>query len=829
MKLRAALPSLFLSVVCAEVAAQSTGSGGSQTPTHQFAVSNIVVRRWLEAGTPKASWSVGGQPDQPLLAPDDVLHFVLTSFDPLQNVPQFSGPLDVPAGTRLRLVQFQTQILGPYRDAVEQAGAEILHFMPSNALFVRCDATVGNALRALPFVRWVGDLPNALKLDAGLRAFVVAGGSAAIDCNLVLAAKSDRALVAAQIAALQGQLVDPCPGSVMVRARLTPAQLTALLSHDTVTWADVAGIDGFDMDNARVQGGANLVEALGGYRGQGVRVEVTEGFDELHSDLVGRVLVRGTNFAFNHGHATAGIVGGNGAGNLQARGMLPECDLIEGAYSSTQHYAQILDSVNPLLPWRAMVATASWGATQTLDYTSISQVMDDALFDSDLTRLNSQSNNGNQLSRPEAWAKNVISVGGIKHLNDSVPGNDRWNQAGDTSAASIGPASDGRLKPDIVSYFDSVLTTDLPGVDGYTANDYVGGFGGTSAATPIVAGHVGLIHQMFTDGLFGNPLPLPAVPANRFANKPHMTTSKALLCNTAAQYPFAGLAHDLTRTNQGWGHPSIDRLHDNRDKIVVIDEYDTLQLGQFREYWVQIAPGTPEFRATLVWADPEAQANAAIHLVNDLNLRVTRDGDGVSWWGNHGLAEGTVSTSGGAPNDRDTIECVYLANPQPGTYRVRVEAASIVQDGKVETPALDVDYALVIHPVDGGYRSKTGLQLDLVSAGQGDLRMHCSNVPTNGWTQGFTAMSFTTDRGCGFGRFFGLEDDAISGALWGLPMLPDNAFHFPNLPGTYPFVDYTLPPFLVAFLAGVRIDAMVVLFDNTDIVAVSNVDRITLQ
>ena len=80
--------------------------------------------------------------------------------------------------------------------------------------------------------------------------------------------------------------------------------------------------------------------------------------------------------------------------------------------------------------------------------------MDDALFDSDLTRINSQGNFGSQTSRPEAWAKNIISVGGIWHLNDLFAGNDSWAPPpGDTNVASIGPAADGRLKVEPLARF----------------------------------------------------------------------------------------------------------------------------------------------------------------------------------------------------------------------------------------------------------------------------------------------------------------------------------------------------------------------------------------
>jgi hypothetical protein len=451
--------------------------------------------------------------------------------------------------------------------------------------------------------------------------------------------------------------------------------------------------------------------------------------------------------------------------------------------------------------------------------------MDDALFDSDLTRCQSQSNTGTTASRPEAWAKNIISGGGVSHGNNANPLDDVW------TSASTGPAADGRLKPDACAYYENVLTSDLAGTSGYSTTNYTTSFSGTSSATPIIAGHVGLIQQMFTDGLFGNPLPLPATDANRFANKPHMSTSKALLCNTASQYAFSGATHNLTRTHQGWGFPSVSRLYDNRKKILVVDEYDTLQLGQARTYFVWVAPGTPEFRATMVYADPAALAGAAIHLINNANLKVTRFSDGTFWWGNNGLAVGTTSTSGGVPNARDNIECVYLANPQAGIYLVTVEATSIVQDAKVQTPQLDLDYALVVHPLGGGYQNDTGMTLDLISTGPGNLTISAANVPATGWTEGFTALSFTTAGGRGFGRFFGIEDDFFTVQLWGMPSLPGNAFHFPNAgPGTFPFADFVFPdPGIISWLAGFKVDAVMMLFGANGIVAQSNVDRLTLQ
>ena len=72
----------------------------------------------------------------------------------------------------------------------------------------------------------------------------------------------------------------------------------------------------------------------------------------------------------------------------------------------------------------------------------------------DIAITQSQSNNGNRSSRPQAWAKNVISVGGVKHYDTLDTSDDAW-----AGGASIGPAFDGRIKPDVSYWYDYIYTT----------------------------------------------------------------------------------------------------------------------------------------------------------------------------------------------------------------------------------------------------------------------------------------------------------------------------------------------------------------------------------
>jgi len=819
--LRGLVVLVALTALAASTAAQSPST---------WTLGGATVRLAAGGGTATATLSRDGGRTFAALPPiDDRLHLRAGVFDPLTARPAYAAALAAPADGHLFAVQCRTSILPEYRQALLAAGLEVVGYWPMNAYLVRGDRAVATALRTEPWVRWVGDVAIAEKLDGDLIPVVAGADVIAPDrgeFNLVLTRKSDRGKLIAELGAIGGEVSKRNDGSVYLQALLTPKQLAAAAALDTVLWIDRTTALENDMDNARIQGGGNYVEQMGGYTGRGVRAEISEGLDQTHHDWTNPPLIRYDGLE-NHGHCTSMIVGGNGSGMPTARGMMPDCQIIESSYvtwsPTVSRYALIQGSVQA--PWRAMQQTASWGSTTTTQYTSISQEMDNALFDFDFVLTQSQSNTGTQSSRPQAWAKNVISVGGVRHLNNSNPADDTW------TTASIGPASDGRIKPEICAYYESVLCGDRPGAAGYTTTDYYTAFSGTSSATPIVNGHVGLIQQMFTDGLFGNPLPQPATDAFRFDNKPHMTTAKALLTNSAASYPFSGTTANLTRVHQGWGFPDLRRLYDNRQKIVVVDEYDVLTQGQERTYYVWIRPGTADFRATMVYADPEALPSALIHRINSVDLKVVRFSDGTTWYGNNGLDSGNVSFSGGFPNDRDTCEQVWLSAPQPGLYTITVSAPTIVQDAHVETPALDVDYALVAHPVGGGYQTQGAMTIDLVSASPGDFTVQVASVPASGWTEGFTFFSLTATGRRGFGNFFGIERDFVVDLALGEPALPDSLFHFTNNgPASYPFVPVTLPPAIGSLLSGIAVDGIVTLLDASgQIVEQSTIDRVTVQ
>ncbi len=629
-------------------------------------------------------------------------------FDPLVAAPVVPAGLDAGAA-RLAIVQYHTPAIEAYRAAVRAAGGDVLFYLAHQANVVEADAAALARIAALPFVRWTGPFHAAYKLEEGLLA--VAADALALRVNLITTRRgpAGQAPLHAQIRALGGTVESPLDPSMLVTATLTAAQIAALAHSDAVQWIDRWSAPADDMDVARAFHGANYVEGLAGYNGAGVRVEVMDGgCDQTHPDIQNFV-VHTTNVTGSHGTCTSGIVVGTGAGNAAARGVLPAAFLTIGYYNNFaggSRYNHTAELQNASLVYKAVLQSNSWGSSLTTAYNSTSQNMDLILFDHQrISILQSQSNAGTQSSRPEAWAKNVISIGGIKHVDTESKSDDTW-----TNGASIGPAADGRIKPDLASFYDATLCPDVVGSGGYASGNYYSSFGGTSGATPITAGHLGLLYQMWSDGVFGNPTPGTTV----FDNRPNNTTMKALAINTATQWTFSGTSHDLTRTHQGWGHIDVRAAWDLRNAMFVVDETDVLTELASTTHNVTVAAGTPALRTTLVYRDPPGTTSSTLHRINDLDLKVTSP-TGTIYHGNAGLSAGMWSTAGGSPNGVDTVENVFVQNPAAGVWQVTITAADVNQDAHVETGAVDADYALVVSGVNTAPITPPAAPTDLVA------------------------------------------------------------------------------------------------------------------
>ncbi|MFO1053405.1 MAG: S8 family serine peptidase [Planctomycetota bacterium] len=626
------------------------------------------------------------------------------SFDPVRGLPIVPASLAAADDVNLWVVQFRARPDDVGRAAVRSVGATLFGYLPHDAYVVRMSSDAARAAAGLPMVRFVGRYEPSWRLEPALFAALVRGDDLPKQkYNVVVTDKRfDKPELARHVEGIGGRVVDRQESSILFVVELTAAQLALASRFDEVLWIDRWSAPELDMNNARIQGGANYVETMAGYTGQGVRGHVYEGLEFNHPDFTTpftNVLSGGG--ADDHGHCTAGIVFGNGTSSPIARGMAPNAQGFFTQYSTAQQARNATIGV-VVNTYQCMFTTASWGDALTTAYNSISADADDIIFDHRIPWTQSQSNAHTQSSRPQAWAKNIFSIGAVQHFDNSNPNDDSWAAGG----GSTGLAADGRIKPDLCAYYDSIACSDRSGAAGYSATNWFSGFGGTSGATPICAGHNAIAIQMYTDGILGNPLNVPG--GTRFQNRPLAQTLKALQIVSARQYPFTASSTDNRRNQVGWGFPNLQDMYDNRGFFYVVPEDDVLTQGTQRTHVINVPAGESELKICMTFVDPAGNPASTLAAVNDLSLRVTAP-NGTIYWGNNGLTAGNYSTAGGSANTYDTVECVFVPNPAAGAWTVDVFATLIAQDANVSTSQIDATYALCCvpaAPAGGGPRAR---------------------------------------------------------------------------------------------------------------------------
>jgi hypothetical protein len=696
-------------------------------------------------------------------------------FDPAIGSPAMDESLVAPAESDIYIVQFLTQPLPKFAAALDRIGAAIHAFLPNHAYIMKMSEAAHKEVASLPFVRAVVPFHPAYKLEEDIHRQLTSGAqSTEVGLYSVMLWARGHAVqqrVAERITELGGCVRRIVPEQHHFNATLTLDQVREIAKLSDVAFVDVPGDAGSDVDNARIVSGADYLEFQtvegfnGGIRnscvespGDCVWGEVMDGgliITPLHMDFQNHLpIFHGSNGTSDprHGTKVFGLVFGDGSCQAIGRGILPNGQGIVAARDPFDdpptddcgtplqggRYAHVAELVDPNGPYRAVFQTNSWGHAHKTAYTIISAEFDDIAFTHKIAICQSLGNISNLSQytyppypvRPEAWAKNVLTVGGFKHKDNASHADDDWcaqlgTCRGAVVCASGGPAADGRVKPDLVHFADCAVRAPS---DNYTAcmpgcTTCYENFAGTSAATPMTCGYAGLVFQMWHESVFKVWNGTTSVPtgggASVFADRPHAATVKALLINTAYRYPLVTepplYRPDFTRDNMGWGIVDAAALYEQRNNMFIVNETDLLPLFGTRTYTYTVPTGSPALRVTMVYADPPGIPNSTSNLVNDLSVKVISP-SGTLCWGNFGLVSCPIpgaclddffvgnwsvpASSTLAKDHKNNVENVFIKNPQPGTWTITVSADSIVQDGHVETPLLDADYALVVSSGD---------------------------------------------------------------------------------------------------------------------------------
>ncbi len=502
-------------------------------------------------------------------------------------------------------------------------------------------------------------------------------------------------------------------------------------------------------------GGPGSMVNLAGWNGSGVTISLCDGgigdgipgsgHEDFGARFVGGIqYVNGVGIYYptgniagdgnSHGTHCCGCFGADGSrgtgltypntGYYVGMGSAPDCTIFDqrifsGSWGGPDTIPQWQGLFQDSYDNDVDICSFSWGTSNAFGYDYQCVAFDAAIRDSSLSTpgdqqliiFKSAGNDGTKGIVSPGWAKNIVLVGGTQNYypdgtSYGCPQN-RNNIDAMYPNSARGPTGDNRIKPDVMAPADYTLSTRSSATtdDGaglYTPDtlDRYNWNIGTSFSGPYGAGTGGCVFEWYN--------------ATRGA-EPSPAMVRACLINCAVDISgSAGGIGDIPNYDEGWGRiylpnilmPSVNVMTEDADPAFperFLETGDTYGVPTFVKY---DDPSKP-MKITLTWVDPAAAEGAAIHLINNLNLKVTAPDGTTAYYGN--AFSGGYSQAGmaspwdyeGATNfdSRNNVECIYIApgSLQAGLYTVEVIGENIPVDAVAGTPEVDQDFALVIY------------------------------------------------------------------------------------------------------------------------------------
>ncbi|MCY3819514.1 MAG: S8 family serine peptidase, partial [Gammaproteobacteria bacterium] len=505
---------------------------------------------------------------------------------------------------------------------------------------------------------------------------------------------------------------------------------TVEAAHDTAVPA--MGADALRM----YEGSPGLFSGVGG---ASVPISVMDtGLNVNHLDISSnRSSICGANFVYFdplvddddlwvdaglHGTHVTGTISGNGTAETRYAGMAPLVQHIRFAkvlsHKGFGDFISILrgmdflglatacpeagwsaDAVKPLIVNMSLSASARiWEGRTVAD-----RKLDSVVWSRRQLYVVAQSNEDVHGFSNFASAKNSLAVGAVL---------DSGSLAG---FSSHGPTADGRLAPQVVG-----TGVDLHSPAGDGSRDGYRLFGGTSMASPAVAGVAALL--------------MDAVPAHR--DRPALARARLMASairpdawlEVAAAFP----AHNsngpgVLQTQYGLGKVSartsvLDR--DAPDGWRSGSAVSELEDGEYAWVDIEVPDGASRLDLVLTWDEPPADTIAS-SVLNDLDL-----------WLDHGADCDTEPCGEHASTSRvDNVEWIVVRNPAPGMHRAKVAASRVYTEAPraalawtvvrgAATPDLELSVDRKLLEVESGQEGELKLSLTADGYVAAGTRLH---------------------------------------------------------------------------------------------------------
>ncbi|MEM4293606.1 MAG: S8 family serine peptidase, partial [Thermoplasmata archaeon] len=622
------------------------------------------------------------------------------------------------------LWQFDRPLKTEHIGALGSMGLRVLMYLPYNTYLVHGEANVVKNAAELLKPRWIGNYEIEYKVHPAL---LEKAGKYTVtillygDENLKNSLKEISGYAENVLASYEKR------GFWIVKAEISHMVLRKIVAIENVLWVEPFVTPklwdevAVEIHSGTYAGPGGYIQSFG-WKGEGVIVGLADtGLDDgnlttMHPDLYGRVVglidYTETNTAdgiaedaYGHGTHCAGIIAGNAAtgmtdenGYLYGYGVAPKASVMMQRlfddYGYWGYFYPVSVMTSAAANYSVKIHSNSWGAPVAGDYDDYSQDFDWAVRDANpyntgkepITYVFAAGNAGPgaQTVGSPGTAKNVITVAASEIYRPDL-GSYADNPEEIAGFSSRGPTADGRWKPEITgvgTWVASALSSSAPPGWGWgNINEYYEWCGGTSMATPHVAGGAALFFEYYS---------------KTYGKEPSPALVKAALINGADDMlggPNGGSA-PVPNKDEGWGRMNLTKVIQPDFGVVYVDGGYNLKTGDIYEKDVKVLDATRPFKVTMSYLDIPGAISANPTLVNDLNLIVIAP-DNTVYYGN-AFANGWSMPSMGTPDNRNNLENVFIPNPVPGTYRVIVYALNVVQDAVNETAEMDQDFALVV-------------------------------------------------------------------------------------------------------------------------------------
>ncbi len=595
---------------------------------------------------------------------DYQISFSTGAIIPAENIRDFAEQAVINAsdnydGYYYRMIQFYDIPTNAQHQEIKQNGIELLEYLPHRAYIVAIPNSLDPQKLIDLNVRAVLEITPNIKMANGLQqqpfgAWADRGDRVAVQIKYYKNIKQSDLLL--HLAA-DGIEVEMANGyNNFLQATIEKSKVNEIAALPYISYLELIPMPGeAEDDKGRTLHRANLLDAsyAGGrsYDGEGVSILVRDdGVVDDHIDFEGRLNQQFvSNFGDGtHGEGVAGILAGAGNFNPTNRGMAAGAEI-----HVLDYVANHLDETMSLhFNNDVIVTNSSYSNGCGAGYTTITQTVDQQIFDNPtLLHVFSAGNSNNQECGYGAGDQWGNITGGHKQGKNVIATANLNSDATIATTSSRGPATDGRIKPDISAHGRQQVSAAL--------NNTYQSFGGTSAAAPGIAGVITQLHQAYRE-LNGGTTAESAL-------------LKAMVLNSANDIGNVGPDYIF-----GWGHVNAYRAL----RIMEQEQYFEASVAQdsVQTHELVIPENVRQAKIMIYWSDQEGSTFTTNALVNNLDARVLDTAGNVSLpWVLNSFPDpdslDLLATTG--VDSINNVEQIAINDPVAGTYTIEVEGKEL--------------------------------------------------------------------------------------------------------------------------------------------------------